>query len=145
MLALVHHAIVAFAAHKAKMKRFTNYAVLGDDIIIANSRVALSYLSILREIGVEVNLAKSIISPRRFVLEFAKKFFVNSGTANMIPLKDCISSWASNSLLKEFAEKYSLSVNQLLSFIGYGYKAKSKFINSNVWDLGHRSRVNLVW
>lgn len=93
MLALTHHAIVAFCAKRAGVDNFTDYAVLGDDIIIANSKVANNYLKFLnRELGVEVGLAKSIISRRRLVLEFAKKFFVNSEQMNMVPIKDVIAS-----------------------------------------------------
>lgn len=93
MLALTHHAIVAFCAKRAGVDNFTDYAVLGDDIIIANSKVANNYLKFLnKELGVEVGLAKSIISHRRLVLEFAKKFFVNSEQMNMVPIKDVIAS-----------------------------------------------------
>jgi hypothetical protein len=92
MLAMTHHAIVAFVAKRAGYSDFQDYAVLGDDIIIANSKVALAYLHFLKEIGVEVGLAKSIISKRRLVLEFAKKFFVDSEQMNAIAFKDCITT-----------------------------------------------------
>lgn len=93
MLAMTHHAIVIFCAKRAKIKdykNFSDYAVLGDDIIIANSKVASAYLRFLSQIGVKVGLAKSIISKREMVLEFAKKFFVKGKQMNMIPIKDCL-------------------------------------------------------
>jgi len=93
MLALTHHAIIAFSANRAKVEKpFLDYAVLGDDVIIANSKVANAYLRFLNEIGVGVGLAKSLISKRRFVLEFAKKFFVDSKQMDMVPIKDCITT-----------------------------------------------------
>jgi len=92
MLAMTHHAIVAFAAERIGKKDFDRYAILGDDIVICDSQVALSYLRVLQEIGVEVGMAKSVISKRRFVLEFAKKFFVNDKQMDMVPLKDCITT-----------------------------------------------------
>jgi len=93
MLAMTHHAVIAFAAKRAGIKGlFDDYAVLGDDVIIANSKVANAYLKFLNEIGVQVGLAKSLISKRRFVLEFAKKFFVDSKQMDMVPIKDCITT-----------------------------------------------------
>lgn len=90
---MTHHAIIAFAAKRAKVKgTFSSYAILGDDVIIADSKVANAYLKFLGEIGVGVGLAKSVISKRRFVLEFAKKFFVDSKQMDMIPIKDCITT-----------------------------------------------------
>lgn len=105
LLAITHHAIIAFSAKRAKVSRFRDYAVLGDDVVIANSKVADAYLRFLREIGVGVGLAKSIISKRKVVLEFAKKFFVLNEQMNMIPIKDCLTTWISNALVKEFAVK----------------------------------------
>lgn len=90
---MTHHAVIAFAAKRAGIKGlFDDYAVLGDDVIIANSKVANAYLKFLNEIGVQVGLAKSLISKRRFVLEFAKKFFVDSKQMDMVPIKDCITT-----------------------------------------------------
>jgi hypothetical protein len=148
MLAMTHHAIVIFCAKRAKIKdyrNFSDYAVLGDDIIIANSKVAHAYLHFLSQIGVSVGLAKSIVSKRRLVLEFAKKFFVGNTQMNMIPIKDCLTVWVSNSLVKEFAEKWKLSLSQILTFLGYGYKSKIRALERNIFDVPVRQRVNLVW
>lgn len=88
-------------------------------------KVARSYQRVLQEIGVHAGLAKSIFSRGRFVVEFAKKFFVDNTRADMLPIKECIaSSWA-NSLSIEFCKKYNIGLNAFLSFKGYGYKSKS--------------------
>jgi hypothetical protein len=145
MLAMTHHAIVAFAAWRAGLRNFNRYAILGDDIIIANSKVALEYLKILDTLGVKVGLAKSIVSKRRFVLEFAKKFFVDSKQMNMIPIKDCITTWISTSLVKEFTEKHCMSINSALAFLNYGYKSRMKALSTNLFKLNTRVRVLIVW
>lgn len=90
MLALTHHALVQYAYFNATHKTdwFSDYAILGDDIVIANGKVATAYRLLLKEIGVEAGLAKSIISRSRFVVEFAKKFFVDKTQANMVPFKE---------------------------------------------------------
>lgn len=146
MLALTHHAIVQFSANKAGIKGwFSDYAVLGDDIVIANGKVAHQYKLLLQNIGVKAGLAKSIIARSKFVLEFAKKFFVDSTTANMLPIKECIATRCSTSLVLEFVRKYELSLNQTLAFLGFGYKARSKAFSSDLFDLSTRLRVLLVW
>jgi hypothetical protein len=52
---------------------FEDYAVLGDDVVIADHAVAMKYLHVLARLGVSVNLAKSVRS-RGGTLEFAKRF-----------------------------------------------------------------------
>lgn len=51
---------------------FEDYALLGDDLVIANKAVADEYLVISKDLGVEINLDKSLIS-RDSVCEFAKR------------------------------------------------------------------------
>jgi len=62
MLALTHHVIVQVAARRAGIGQwFSNYAILGDDIVIADPRVAPHYLNIMRDtLGVDINLSKSL-------------------------------------------------------------------------------------
>jgi len=56
-LALLHHALVQYSAFKAGSKErwFSEYALLGDDLVIADDKVKDYYLSILSKIGVSVN------------------------------------------------------------------------------------------
>lgn len=74
-LAVTHHWIVQLAASRALGTRiwFSNYEVLGDDIVIFDKDVADQYLVIMSEIGCEINLTKSIVSHNRPVFEFAKR------------------------------------------------------------------------
>ena len=146
MLALTHHAIVQYAAHRAKkINWFNDYAILGDDIVIADGTVAGYYRQILSEIGVKAGLAKSIIARSKFVVEFAKKFFVDNTQADMLPLKEAIATKISTSLVVEFIRKYKLTLNSILAFLSFGYKVRSKATSSLLWDLSTRLRVLLVW
>lgn len=73
MLALTHHVIVQIAASRSgRSELFLDYALLGDDICIADKAVADHYLAIMRDLGVEINLSKSLVSSSN-VLEFAKR------------------------------------------------------------------------
>lgn len=81
----------------------------------------------------------------RFVVEFAKKFFVDDTRADMLPLKEVIATWVSSSLVLEFTRKYKLSLNSILALLGFGYKARSYAVNKSLWDLSNRLRVYVVW
>jgi len=85
ILALTHHVIVQLAARRVGLTGwFENYALLGDDIVIANQKVGAAYLMIMRDtLGVEINLSKSLESEIR-VLEFAKRLF--KGDEDLTPI-----------------------------------------------------------
>lgn len=72
MLALTHHLIVQVAAIRVGIYKFSHYALLGDDIVIANDKVADEYHKLMTlELGVDINLHKSLKSVHTF--EFAKR------------------------------------------------------------------------
>nr|WNM95051.1 MAG: RNA-dependent RNA polymerase [Diaporthe helianthi mitovirus 2] len=79
MLALTHHIIVQIAASRIYPDRvFTLYALLGDDIVIADEKVAKVYYDLMTlEFGVEINLSKSLQS--NHMLEFAKRLISVKG------------------------------------------------------------------
>jgi hypothetical protein len=86
MLALTHHAMVQYAAYKVGIRGwFDRYAVLGDDIVIADCRVASSYTEVCKHLGVEIGLAKSLVSEGK-TLEFAKRFFRNGEDLSGLPI-----------------------------------------------------------
>lgn len=89
MLALTHHVIVQIAARRVGILSFSNYALLGDDIVIANTAVAKSYHMIMTQIlGVEINLSKSLISNDSF--EFAKRLVTMSGEVSAVGAKNLL-------------------------------------------------------
>lgn len=71
MLAVTHHVIVKAAALKCGITNFKDYCILGDDVVIANDRVAEEYLVIMNALGVSINRQKSVESFK--FTEFAKK------------------------------------------------------------------------
>jgi len=84
---LTHHLLVQYAAYAVyrKVEWFTDYALLGDDIVLADEEVAEGYLILLSQIGVEYGLAKSLISSTGG-FEFAKRTFVAGRDASPISL-----------------------------------------------------------
>lgn len=76
----------------------------------------------MEELGVKVGLAKSLVA-KRLVLEFAKRFFIPQD-ASPISLSEVVAATSSVSALLEYAKKYELSLPQILTLLGYGYKVK---------------------
>jgi hypothetical protein len=58
---------------------------LGDDVVIGNSDVARAYLLLLQAIGVEVGLAKSLIS-KASTFEFAKRTFRVTANGSLVDI-----------------------------------------------------------
>jgi len=82
-LAIVHHALVQFAASCVNRQPFSDYLVLGDDIVIADKDVAHWYKVICDHLGVKIGLAKSFCSAESF-FNFANQSF--SGATNLSPI-----------------------------------------------------------
>jgi hypothetical protein len=84
MLALTHHIIVQVAAARVGFnKPFTLYAILGDDVVIADEAVAKAYHALVTSwLGVDINLSKTLTSLHTF--EFAKRLM--SFTAEFTPV-----------------------------------------------------------
>jgi len=57
---LTHHCFIQWCAFQEGFKTFSEYALLGDDIAIWNERVAIRYQRLIEEIGVPINLDKSL-------------------------------------------------------------------------------------
>jgi len=127
MLALTHHLIVQCAAWESKIcplnRLFLDYAVLGDDIVIYNTKVAKQYHQIILGLGIECNLSKSILSPKGIGLEFAKRIILKGQDSSPAPLKEFHSAMMSPQTLAEYGRKYNLSPVQALKVAGFGYKA----------------------
>lgn len=86
------------------------------------------YFIMTEKLGVEIGLAKSIVSKSSWTLEFAKKYYVSGEKANMLPLRDVIVTSIATSMLSEFIKKHSVSFNHYLKLRDLGYKARAKVI-----------------
>jgi hypothetical protein len=78
--ALWHHDIIQFAANYKRfnsgkpLKFFKNYRLLGDDVVIYDEEVAQRYQTLMRTIGISINMAKSVIGDKDSnQIEFAKR------------------------------------------------------------------------
>jgi len=73
--ALTHHIVVQRAAMEVQKFPFTQYYLLGDDIVICDSDVAMRYESLMGTLGVDFSKTKSFKSNTLF--EFASRIFLN--------------------------------------------------------------------
>jgi len=152
MLALTHHLLVQVSAWRAGVvpvgKWFEEYAVLGDDLVIANKAVAMEYLKLLKELGMEVNLSKSLLSDSGRCLEFAKRtifVFPDGKWADIspIPLKEVGSAQQLLPALVQFGVKYSLTPARLLQAFGFGWRNLAE-LNKPLGKLSAQVRTILL-
>jgi len=144
MLALTHHAMVQFAAYRAGgAKWFDRYAVLGDDIVIADDRVALEYRKFCELVGLSIGIAKSL-EARGKTLEFAKKFFFQGELVSGLPVKFWAAAQHSAGVAHALTAWYPTgSLANFVRALGVGFKGASKV--DAPWDVvPRRLRVLLV-
>jgi len=82
--ALWHHDIIQYSANLHRIRDgkpllfFKDYRLLGDDVVIFNTKVAVTYQQILKDIGIPINLEKSVIGDKsNSQIEFTKRFALN--------------------------------------------------------------------
>jgi hypothetical protein len=112
-LAITHHWVMQMASYLNGRRDGweDRYEVLGDDIVIFDSSLAKWYLHIMKNLGLEINLSKSIISPEKPVFDFAKRTVIGSELVSGITYSQVHSSNLS----------LSSRINSVYSWIKLGY------------------------
>jgi len=72
-MALSHHVIVNWAAVIAGEIAENKYVILGDDIVIADPKIAKQYVRVIKALGIEISMAKSFTE--RHLAEFGKGWY----------------------------------------------------------------------
>jgi hypothetical protein len=83
--ALTHHIVVQRAAMETQKFPFTNYALLGDDIVIGDKDVARKYEQLMLALGVEFSVTKTIKS--NILFEFASRIFLRQTEISPFSIK----------------------------------------------------------
>jgi hypothetical protein len=79
-MAVCHHALVRMRAISCGISNFQDYLILGDDVVIANSKVAESYIKIIESIGISISIPKSVVrNDTHFGVEFASRYIIADG------------------------------------------------------------------
>jgi hypothetical protein len=131
MLALTHHAIVQLSAEIAGRVNgkdwFQDYALLGDDIVIADKAVANTYLKLMAGLGVGIQLSKSVHDTSGYgVLEFAKRIFFRGHSVGPVALLEVLAAAGSLPAWLELVRNHKLSLTQGLMALGFGYRSVSR-------------------
>jgi len=96
MLNLTHHLMIQFIAQSlgrvSKGVWYDQYIILGDDLVLFDKDIASRYQSFCQQIGVGINLSKSIISETKPVLEFAKRTSLYGEDVSALSFKELLSS-----------------------------------------------------
>jgi len=142
-LALTHHVLIRSAALNCDISKFEDYCILGDDVVIADDKVAEEYQKIMKLLGVSINLSKSIISGS--VIEFAKKLIIapSSGSGYNIEispigpgliLQAIRSKVLTNLFLEEIVSRGIFTYSFILNMKSILPKCIRRSITSFYWD-----------
>lgn len=115
----------AWRACFPKWKLYTNYAILGDDVVIGDARVATQYLEIMKSLGVGVNTSKSLLSHRGTAFEFAKRTVVNGVDCSPVAFKEFFAATRHLGAFIEMVGKFSVPLPLALQAMGVGWRVRS--------------------
>jgi len=105
-MALTHHVLVRIAARRAgKTVFFESYALLGDDIVIADSDVAEQYKKLLSQLDMPISQQKSHVSLDTY--EFAKRWIHKGEEVTGFAVGGLFSVWKRYPLLHNFLDTQS--------------------------------------
>lgn len=126
--ALTHHLLVQDAARRAGVSGwFSNYAIVGDDLVLGDAAVAAEYRITLDFCDVKVSREKSIESTNSSC-EFCSRFRWRGTTRDASPIsfKSVTAARAKAellpSLLARLNEWYPRRISEALRIIGWGYR-----------------------
>lgn len=102
-MALCHHFIVQLAAERAGVEQpYDRYALLGDDLVLCDERVALAYRDILRALDMPVSEPKTHVSADSF--EFAKRWYIAKRECTGFSIGGLATTYKSYALVQGFLE-----------------------------------------
>lgn len=163
VFALTHHAIIEYCAYLEGLRPFRSYAVLGDDVVIWESKVAKRYQKVMNTLGVDINLGKSFVSEDGRYFEFAKRISKDSTELtglkfNVLDKANTLMGWLDlDNVLKDrsfpqpqsrnlfpgcLSLKHSLYLDVLLwekhSGLGGPYRVTTDFPELKIEDFKHK-------
>lgn len=147
MLALTHHFIVQYCAWSVGVVKvgewFTEYAVLGDDLVISNKVVAQKYISVMKVLGVGIGLHKSLLSTHGIALEFAKRTFYKGVDVSPVSLLEIQAAFSQPAAIASFARKYATPLPRLVKALGFGFRVLGS-LNKPLGKLNSKLRLVIL-
>jgi len=109
-MALTHHVLVQYSAFLAGVitpnERFTEYVLLGDDLVIADREVAFQYKALCLLLDMPINDSKSLVSNDMF--EFAKRIVYKGVEISGFSIGGLLETQKKYSLLHEFLRNQAI-------------------------------------
>nr|UUW21463.1 MAG: RNA-dependent RNA polymerase [Guiyang Paspalum thunbergii mito-like virus 1] len=106
VMALTHHFLVRLSALRCGLPHFTHYAILGDDVVIANDKVADKYREILSTLAMPISSGKTHVSQDTF--EFAKRWIQKGVEVTPLSLSGLVETWNRYYLFSNFIQNQQL-------------------------------------
>nr|QQP18722.2 RNA-dependent RNA polymerase [Soybean thrips mito-like virus 2] len=117
ILALTHHAVVRLSASIIGLHKFSDYLILGDDIVIIREEVSAQYIKIMTRLGVKISLNKTVKPCIGWGAEFASKLVYENElgiVVNITPLPlGPILEGGTSSLFKMYQRLLSLALSTM--------------------------------
>lgn len=90
VFAFSHHLVVFLAGKRVGQSldvTLTQYAIVGDDIVIFDEQLANAYVALLKKLNVEISVSKSVVPtrPESTGVEFLAKWYVNGRELSRLP------------------------------------------------------------
>lgn len=140
-LAVTHHYFLQICSFNLGLTKIgewaENYEVLGDDLVIFNKELADEYLKLMENLGIEINLSKSIVSHELDVFEFAKRTFYKGYNVSAIPLKQVL-------CLRSLSERIANCWSFIQSFEVDSISVINKVSNRRLSSLWSESRFEAL-
>lgn len=86
-LAVTNHVLTRLAGKLCGYNNFSDYFVLGDDLVIFNEEVSLKYIELSGSIGIDSKADDSIVPKPDHTLEIAKRLFRNGVEISPVPIR----------------------------------------------------------
>nr|UJQ92483.1 MAG: putative RNA-dependent RNA polymerase [Mitoviridae sp.] len=132
LFAISHHFVVWYCAEQIYPgRKFEDYAIIGDDIVLSDAKVAGVYSQVLADLGVDISISKSLIS-HSGCLEFAKRFRIKQGTVDLSPVSmRALMQYSNPYGLLGIHHRYPMArFTTLLRVGGMGYKVLGKYLHT---------------
>ena len=161
LFAFAHHVLVWICANRVYPGRhFTDYAVLGDDILIADKAVADEYADQIGKIGVQISTNKSpffLQASSTGCIEFAKRFVValliDRVSKDISPIScRCLVNYLNPMGLYGLARQYGFRrLSTYCRVGGIGYRNLSSVASSKsltvtrMIEMFHKANLTVSW
>lgn len=141
LFSLSHHMLIWWCAEQIYPgDRFIRYGVLGDDVVICDSRVASLYSSTLTRLNIQISLQKSLISDTGCA-EFAKRLRIHNLAKDVSPLsvRAFLNFYHPFGLISLGLKYHNKRFSTLARIGGAGYKQLAKI------DRQKNARFSRLW